>query len=148
MMKALLSALILTAITPVGATTYAAQKQNPHEAEFHAFYADFLKAVRANDKEKIADMIAFPVADLDWYVITKGHDDAIGIKDKAEFLKKYDTLFTPHTRLRVLKAKTLALEGGRYSVFWDEGETRFTFLFEYVEGAGYRIESFTTGARR
>ncbi|MGH9822763.1 MAG: hypothetical protein ACREDR_05865 [Blastocatellia bacterium] len=148
MKKALLAVAILTAFTPTSVTIYATQKAGPHDAEFRAFFAEFLKAVRANDKEKLADMIALPVADLSWYVITKGHDDAIGIKDKTEFLKKYDSLFTAHTRLRVLKAKTLLLEAGRYAASWDEDETEFTFLFEYVEGTGYRIESFTTGARR
>jgi hypothetical protein len=80
--------------------------------------------------------------------MTKGRDDAVSIKDKAEFLKKYDTFFMAKTRLRVIKAKTLALEGGRFEAFWDEGETRFAFLFEYIDGTGYRVESFTTGARR
>ena len=109
---------------------------------------EFLKAVRSNDKEKIADLIAFPVGDMNWYVRTRGRDDAVSIKDKAEFLNKYDIFFTSNTRLRVPKAKTKALEGGRYAAYWDVGETEFTFLFEYIEGTGYRVESFTTGARR
>jgi hypothetical protein len=148
MKKALLSIAILVALAATSAATPATQKGDTHEAEFRTFYANFLNAVRANDKEKIADLIAFPVQDMNWYVRTKGRDDAVSIKDKTEFLKKYDTFFTAKTRLRVLKAKTLALEAGRYEAYWDEGETRFTFLFEYIDGTGYRVESFTTGARR
>ena len=148
MKKTILSTTILTALAAMAIATQAPRKGDAHEAEFRAFYANFLNAVRANEKEKIADMIAFPVQDMDWYVMTRGRDDAVSIKDKTEFLKKYDTFFTAKTRLRVLKAKTLALEAGRYAAFWDEGETRFTFLFEYIDGTGYRVESFTTGARR
>jgi hypothetical protein len=150
MRKAVLVAAILAAFAAIaaGVPASAAQKSDSHEAEFRAFYAGFLSAVRSNDTEKIADMIAFPVGDMDWYVRTKDRDDAVSIKDKAEFLRKYDTFFTANTRVRVLKAKIEALESGRYAAFWDIGETRFTFLFEYIEGTGYRVESFTTGARR
>src|SRR5215831_2618089 len=148
MKKAILAAAILSVFSTMAGRAQAGQKGNNHDAEFRAFYADFLKAVRANDKEKIADMIAFPVADMDWYVRRGRRDDAVSIKDKAEFLKKYDTFFTSDTRLHLQKAKTSAIEGGRYAAFWDVGETRFTFLFEYIEGTGYRVESFTTGARR
>jgi len=137
---------ILTVLV-LAVATYAAQKGDGHEAEFRTFYADFLKAVQANDKERIADLIAFPVGDFDWYVRKGDRDDAVSIKDKAEFLRKYDTFFTDDTRRHVLKAKTIALEGGRYAASWDEDETEFTFLFEYIEGSGYRVESFTIGAR-
>jgi len=143
MKKAILSTAILAALV---ATAVAAQKDNTHATEFRAFYADFLKAVHSGDKEKVAGMIAFPVADLDW-AVDGGRRD-VSIKNKSEFLRKYDTYFPPSTRLRLLKAKTEALEEGRYSAFWDIGETRFAFLFEYIDGTGYRIESFTTGARR
>jgi hypothetical protein len=148
MKKAILVIIILAGLAAIAARAPAAQKEDSHDAEFRAFYAEFLKAVRSNDKEKIADLIAFPVADMDWYVRTRGRDDAVSIKDKAEFLNKYDTIFTSNTRLRLLKAKTEKIEAGRYSAYWDIDETRFTFLFRYIEGTGYRVESFTTGARR
>ena len=143
MKKVILSTAILAALV---ATAVAAQKDNTHAAEFRAFYADFLKAVSSGDKERVAGMIAFPVADMDWVV--DGGRRYVSIKNKAQFLQKYDTYFAPSTRLRLPKAKTEALEEGRYAAFWDIGETRFTFLFEYIEGKGYRVESFTTGARR
>jgi len=46
-----------------------AQQKGTHEAEFRTFYAAFLKAAQANDKEKIADMIAYPVSS--WSIQTK-----------------------------------------------------------------------------
>jgi len=143
MKKAILSTAILAALV---ATSLAAQKHNTHAAEFRPFYGDFLRAVSSGDKEKVAGMIAFPVADMDWVV--GGGRRYVSIKNKAQFLQKYDTYFAPSTRLHLLKAKTEAIEEGRYAAFWDIGETRFTFLFEYIDGTGYRVESFTTGARR
>ena len=127
--RALFAIAIVTALGGA-AVAIAAENANTHSAEFRAFYADFLKAVATNDKDKIADLIAFPVADMNWYVRRGDRDDAVSIKDKAEFLKNYDSFFTRDTLLHLAKAKTAALQGGRYAASWDEGETEFTFLFE------------------
>ena len=62
--------LVVLAIT-LAATLFTiamTQKQGTHEAEFKAFYEKFLAASRANDKERIANLIAFPV---EWSVETK-----------------------------------------------------------------------------
>jgi len=138
--------IAITVLAALVATALAAQKGNTHATEFRAFYMDFVKAVSSGDREKVAGMIAFPVADMDWVV--DGGRRYVSIKNKAQFLQKYDTYLAPSTRLHLLKARTEALEERRYAAFWDIGETRFTFLFEYIDGAGYRVESFTTGARR
>src|SRR5215472_10036484 len=68
-----------------------AEAPNKYSAEFRAFFADFSAAVRANDKNKIADLIAFPVKD--WSVERKGNVETISIPTKAEFLRKYDSFF-------------------------------------------------------
>src|SRR5215469_14072577 len=73
-----------------------AQQKGPHEAEFRTFYAAFLKAVQANDKEKIADMIAYPVSS--WSLKTKPETS---IKDKADFLSRFNVLFTTYMRLHL-----------------------------------------------
>src|SRR5215510_11541506 len=75
-------------------------QKGPHEAEFKTFYAAFLKAVQANDKENIADMIAYPVSS--WSLKTKPETS---IKDKADFLARYNVLFTNYMRLHLPKAK-------------------------------------------
>lgn len=44
-------ATFVAAFVAACAALSLAQKPGPHEAEFRAFYAKFLAAVRANDKE-------------------------------------------------------------------------------------------------
>jgi len=56
-------------VVPGLAQQKGAQKKGPHEAEFRAFCADLMKAVQANDKERVADMIAYPVSS--WSIQTK-----------------------------------------------------------------------------
>lgn len=63
-------ALFLAAIVAASVAPSLAQKTGPQEAEFRDFYARFLAAARANDKEKLADLIAFPVED--WSMERKG----------------------------------------------------------------------------
>src|SRR5260370_14470676 len=71
--RALLFTALAVTMAPCGA-----QQPGPHDAEFRAFYAEFVAAVRANDKNKLADLIAFPVKD--WSVEHKGNVETIGIK--------------------------------------------------------------------
>src|SRR4029079_16638921 len=80
-----------------------AQQKGPHEAEFRTFYAAFLKAAQATDKEKIADMIAYPVSS--WSIVPKGDVQEGSIKDKSDFLARYNVLFTSYMRLHLPKAK-------------------------------------------
>ena len=86
--------LIACALLLFGALVMSglAQQKGPHEAEFRTFYAAFVKAVQANDKEKIADMIAYPVSP--WSIQTKGDVQEGSIKDKADFLARFNVLFT------------------------------------------------------
>ena len=128
----------------IAVATTLAQKAGPHEAEFRAFYADFLKAVAANDKEKIADMIKFPVAS-DWSVDTRGNIQTVSIDDRADFIKRYNVLFTPYMRLHAAKAKPQALDGGRYMLGWKNQDVECSFEFEYIDGTGYRLTAYSIG---
>jgi len=120
-----------------------AQNGGSHEAEFKTFYAAFQSAARANDKEKLADMIAFPVDS--WSVDRKGDVRTEPIKDKTEFLSKYNTYFTVNMRTHIPKAKLKALDDGGYFIFWRDANTEFSFDFAYFEGKGYQIRSFNIG---
>src|SRR6516225_9466818 len=80
------------AIAILGVATHAEQPKSRGE-EFRAFYVEFVAAARTNDKNKLADLIAFPVED--WSVEKKGIVETIGINDKSDFLARYDLLFTP-----------------------------------------------------
>jgi hypothetical protein len=137
--KALLIAALVAACTAPG----LAQKPGPHEAEFRAFYAKFLAAARANDKEKLADLIAFPVDD--WSVERKGDVQTGKIKDKADFLARYDLLFSAFMRSHIPKAKLTALDEGSYILVWRDDGAEFSFDFGYIDGTGYRVRSYNIG---
>ena len=131
-------------LTAMALTTGMAQKPGPHEAEFKAFYAKFLAAARANDKEKIADLIAFPV---EWSVETRGDVQTASIKDRAEFLAKYSTLFTLFMRQHIPRAKLKPLDDGGYFIAWVDSNSEFSFDFAYTEEKGYQIRSYGVGPR-
>jgi len=139
------SALLIAALVAAAVAPCHAQQPRPHEAEFRAFYANFLAAVRANNKEKIADMIVFPVKD--WSVVNKGNVQTIPIKDRAEFLAKYYTFFTTSMRAHIPKAKLDAMENEGYLLGWHDVDTESGLEFAYIAGTGYRIRSFTIGPR-
>lgn len=138
----MLAATAATLLVSSAAAPRAAQKTGPHEPEFRAFYADFLSAVKANDKEKIADMIAYPVSS--WSIETKGNVEEGQIKDKADFLARYNVLFTSSMRLHVQKAKVEPIPDGWFTS-WKTSDTEFSFEFRYVEGSGFKIESYSIG---
>jgi hypothetical protein len=120
-----------------------AQQKGPYEAEFRTFYADFLKAAQANDKEKLADMIAYPVSS--WTIQAKGDARESSIKDKADFLARFNVLFTNYMRLHLPKAKVQSTPELWYTS-WRDGSSECAFEFKYVEGAGFKIFTYDVGA--
>ena len=112
-------------------------------AAFHAFYAAFLDAAKTNDRAKIAASIAFPVTD--WS--TEIHNDVqIGpIKDRADFLRRYDVVFPPSLRSHLAQAKVEALEDGRCFATWSEGEADFALGFARGTDGNYRATEFQIG---
>jgi hypothetical protein len=136
-----ISPLVLAIAIPSAASD--AKQQKSHEAEFRAFYAEFLAAVRANDKNKLADLIAFPVKD--WSVERKGMVETIGIPTKAEFLRKYDSFFTPFMRAQVLKTKPQKISDDHYAVIWRDSNAEFSFQLENVAGRGFRVTAYGIG---
>lgn len=122
-----------------------AEALNIDGGKFRTFYTQFSEAVRVNDKNKIADLIAFPVED--WSVEKKGIVETIGIKDKADFLARYDSLFTPFMRSHVLEAKPQKLSDDRYMVMWQDANAEFSFQFKYVAGRGFRVAAYGIGPR-
>src|SRR5215470_16658416 len=120
-----------------------AQQKGPHEAEFRAFYAAFVKAVQANDKETIADMIAYPVSS--WSIHKKVGVQEGSIKDKADFLARFDVLFTSYMRVHLPKAKVQSTPE-LWFTSWRDGNSECAFEFKYVEGAGFKITTYDVGA--
>ncbi len=122
-----------------------AQQLGSRDTEFRAFYTQFLAAVRANNKNKIADLIAFPVKD--WSVERKGNIETIGIPNKADFLVKYDSLFTPSMRSHALKAKPQKVTDDHYTLIWQDANAEFSFEFGYIAPSGFRVTAYGIGPR-
>ena len=95
-------------------TPCQAQQEGAREQEFRAVFDQFLAAVRANDKAKIADLIEFPVSA--WAVQSKGNIQEIAIPNKADFLSKYDSFFTSSMRTHALKTKPQKISDDQYAV--------------------------------
>ena len=131
--------VLFVALIPPG----LAQQKGPHEAEFRTFYAAFLKAVQANDKEKIADMIAYPVSS--WSIGTTRNYQEGSIKDKADFLARFNLLFTNYMRLHLPKAKVQSTPD-LWFTSWRDGHSECAFEFKYVEGTGFKITTYDVGA--
>jgi hypothetical protein len=142
-MKNILLSIVLFLASPIAPSF--AQSPGPHAAEFNAFHARFLSAAKANDKQKIADLVAFPVDD--WSVERKGDVQTEAIKDRADFLARYNVLVTASMRSHVATAKPLPLKDDRYVVIWDDADAEFSFEFGYTAGTGYRITSYSIGPR-
>ena len=122
-----------------------AETGKSHEGEFRTFYDAFLAGVNANDKNKIADLIEFPVKD--WSVEHKGNVETISIANRADFLAKYDMFFTPFMRAHALKAKPLRISADHYALIWQDADAEFSFEFEYTPPRGFRLTSYGIGPR-
>jgi len=94
--------------------------QGPETAKAaRAFLADLQSAVKANDKEKIAGMISYPMNFI--------HDGKRGrIRDKATFLARYDSIFDEHIREAILKQSSHCLFGNANGEMIGSGEVWFS----------------------
>jgi hypothetical protein len=119
------------------------QQSEPHRTEFNAFYASFLSAVHANNKEKLADLITFPIED--WSIEQKGDIQTGMIKDRNDFLARYELLFTSFMRSHIPRGKIEALADGRYILIWHDAGAEFSFEFAYITGVGYRVSAYSIG---
>ena len=92
---------------PIGLdAAHAAQPASAYRFEQHGnfkvFFEDFRKAVLANDREAVAQMTQLPFTDFRAGYYCEAGDkectvpkDALTSRSKAEFLAKYDLIFTP-----------------------------------------------------
>ena len=137
--------ILLIAATVLASGPAKADSANSAEQAFSVFYASFVDAVRANDKNKIADLIEFP--DSAWAVVTKGNVQEIGIANKADFLSKYDSLFTPSMRSHALKTKPQKIRDDQYTVIWHVSDLEYSFEFERKPNREFRLTMYLIGPR-
>jgi hypothetical protein len=137
--------IMLFATTAITSAPCNAQIGKSRVEEFRAFYDEFLAGVRANDKNRIADLIEFPVRD--WSVERKGNVETIGIANRADFLAGYDLFFTPLMRSHALKAKPQKISDDHHALIWQDADAEFSFEFEYKPPHGFRLTAYGIGPR-
>ena len=135
----ILAATILTT-APCGAAP-----NTPNETDFSTIYNQFVSAVRANDKNKTADLIAFPVNS--WSVNRKNMVNETTISNRAEFLAKYVSLFTPYMRSHALETKPQKISNDHYIIDWHDEDLEYSFEFEYASPQGFRLTAYLIGPR-
>lgn len=94
--------------------------QGPKTAKAaRAFLAQLQTAVQANDKDKIAGMISYPLN------VIHGKKRA-RIRDKQTFLARYDNIFDEHIRQTILKQSARCLFGNANGEMIGNGEVWFS----------------------
>jgi len=137
--------ILFFAATIISTAPRGAAANKPSETEFRTIYDQFLSAVRANDKNKIADLIAFPVSA--WAVSGKGGTNETTISNRAGFLTRYETLFTPFMRSHALTTKPQRISADHYMIDWHDEDLEYSFEFEYPSQQGFRLTSYLVGPR-
>lgn len=135
----------LMVVTLVASGSTKADPAEAPEQAFATFYAAFVDAVRANDKDKIAGLVEFPVSA--WAVITKSNVQEVSITNKADFLSKYDTIFTPSMRSHAVKTKPQKIDNGHYAIIWHDTDLEYSFEFESKPAHEFRLTMYLIGPR-
>ena len=137
--------ILFFAATIINTAPCEAAANQPSGPEFRTIYDQFLSAVRSNDNNKIADLIAFPVSA--WAVKGKGGTNETTISNRAEFLAKYESLFTPFMRSHALTTKPQKISDDHYMIDWRDEDLEYSFEFEYASQQGFRLTSYLIGPR-
>jgi hypothetical protein len=94
--------------------------QGPKTAKAaRAFLASLQAALRADDKDKIAGMVSYPLN-----FIHGGN--RVRIRDKETFLTRYDNIFDVHVRKAILKQSSHCLFGNANGEMIGRGEVWFS----------------------
>ena len=126
--KYLIVALVLLALCPVGLAGLLAAPANPYTvagienaAEFEAAFASLQKAVAANDRSRVADLVLYPLRVNGWRDELKGKGTFM-FATKPEFLDNYDEIMTPPVRKTIVEQKIAKLFVNWQGVMVGNGE--------------------------
>jgi hypothetical protein len=135
MQKVVLLMLVMAGcIGTVRVAAHAAQDDG-----FAKFFAEFQAAVKAADKEKVANMTSFD--DFYW----EATDATRNIKTREAFLKNYDRLFTPAIKNKIATAKPKKGNDGYYDIIWHTTDTQYGFDFQPQKDGGYKFKGYSVG---
>ena len=107
---------------------------------FTAFFADFQKAVKAGDKDKVASTVKFD--HFDW----EASDALRKVKTKEAFLKNYDRMFTPVIKSKIASGKPIKTDEG-YFIMWNTKELEYSLYFFREKDGSYSFLGLTIGPR-
>jgi len=127
--------LLVLWVGAVGATT-----RMHNDNGFTMFFADFQNAVKAGDKERIANTIKFD--HFDW----EASDAFRGVKTKEAFLKNYDRMFTPVIKNKIATGKPIKTDEG-YFIMWHTKDLEYSLYFFREKDGGYSFLGLTVGPR-
>jgi hypothetical protein len=115
--KAFILGVLLTLLLSALPQVWAQGRSAKIDPAFTAFWIKFKSAVARNDKNAVADMTKLPF----WLA---GKD-----RDRAEFIKRYTSLFTPQVRRCVAREKP-GIDGDIYEIFCGDE----IYIFAKVDG--------------
>jgi len=107
---------------------------------FTAFYANFQKAVKAGDKDKVASTVKFD--HFDW----EASDALRKVKTKEAFLKNYDRMFTPVIKSKIATGKPIKTNEG-YFIMWNTRDLEYSLYFFREKDGSYSFLGLTIGPR-
>ena len=102
-----------------------------------AFFVEFQKAFRDNDRKKVASMISYPL-------LTNLSGTKVRIKGRTELLAHYDEVFDAEVRCAVLKATSNAVWGNWRGFTINLGEIWFDGIIPKGEKADANAPDFWT----
>lgn len=85
--------LFSTLFLLISYNAFAAEKSIPESKEFREFWKEFKGAVKNDDREKVAQLTKFPFKDK-YREVYRQYGFPVSAKDKKDFIKKYDYIFT------------------------------------------------------
>jgi hypothetical protein len=106
---------------------------------FAKFFTEFQAAVKAGDKEKVANMIDFN--DFTW----EATDALREVKTREAFLKNYDRMFTPAIKNRIATGRPKEGAKGNYTITWHTTNTEYGFDFLLQKDRSYKFLGYTVG---
>lgn len=135
MFRRIMKGVLLLLIAASGATIYAQTDDG-----FSRFYADFQKAVKTDDREKVASTIPFD--HFDW----EASEAFRKVKSKEAFLKNYDRMLTPAIKNRIATGKPIRTNEG-YLIMWHTKSLEYSLYFFREKDGGYSFLGLTIGPR-
>jgi hypothetical protein len=119
--------------------THATAAPTQKDELFSRFYADFQQAVKAGDKEKVAN-----VTDFEGFTWEES-ESLRQIKSKEAFLKNYDKMFSSTIKSKIASSKPEKVDDDNYFIIWHTKNLEYSLCFSMGKDGSYKFEGLTKG---